>query len=371
MAQTVKGKAVELARGRPMVDTLPPLQESVVRIDLMSCDRSRCERVGHGSGYFGLHPKTGEVVVLTVFHVAEPQYTLQATLKDGRTFPLRFAVGGPERDMAICSIEEGDGTVACAPAINLDIKTSPKVGYDSFAIGSPMGLNWTTTFGKISAVRDEPWPGQSVKSQLIQLDYSINGGNSGGPIFMVLDPKDSATIATVASVSYGYSPGGGGSIGLNFGVGTPHYAEMFDSIVGTSRLGYLEVARGLHCIDTPRGVMVHRITKGRSTRYDRVVPCSLPTGFVSRWAEKFRRWMLPEELRSAAELSEPVKRFRQNPNRDWSIVDGVKVNGGSWVTVNNLGELQAAMSGVGRSWFRSVELNVRGSVSGKSKTLSA
>ena len=47
-----------------------------------------------------------------------------------------------------------------------------KAGDDVVAVGAPMGLSGTHTFGKISAMRQE----------FIQTDAAINFGNSGGPL---------------------------------------------------------------------------------------------------------------------------------------------------------------------------------------------
>ena len=49
-----------------------------------------------------------------------------------------------------------------------------RTGADIFALGAPLGLEFTITKGIVSAVRDE--------GRIIQIDAPINPGNSGGPI---------------------------------------------------------------------------------------------------------------------------------------------------------------------------------------------
>jgi serine protease Do len=53
-------------------------------------------------------------------------------------------------------------------------------GDQVFAIGHPMGQEWTVTQGIISATHKRS---QNTWQEVIQTDVSINQGNSGGPLF--------------------------------------------------------------------------------------------------------------------------------------------------------------------------------------------
>lgn len=55
---------------------------------------------------------------------------------------------------------------------------SLKVGQDVFAVGNPLGLEWTVTHGIISRLNTD-----EVGYNMTQSDTFINPGNSGGPLF--------------------------------------------------------------------------------------------------------------------------------------------------------------------------------------------
>ncbi len=59
---------------------------------------------------------------------------------------------------------------------------TPEVGDKAIAIGSPMNLSFTATFGNISAI-NRLVTKAPVFVPFIQTDTSINPGNSGGPLF--------------------------------------------------------------------------------------------------------------------------------------------------------------------------------------------
>jgi hypothetical protein len=84
------------------------------------------------------------------------------TLKEGTDF---VTLGAPSA-----------GNAAGAP--------KPDIGADVVAVGAPQGLDSTHTFGRVSAMRD------ISGVAFIQTDAAINGGNSGGPLFLAAPGKD-------------------------------------------------------------------------------------------------------------------------------------------------------------------------------------
>ncbi len=88
---------------------------------------------------------------------------------------------------------------------------TPEVGSQSIAMGSPMGLSFTTTFGYISAINRHV-PNMPSYVPFIQTDTSINPGNSGGPLFD--DHGNVVGINTMVMTN----KDGGGSIGLGFAI---------------------------------------------------------------------------------------------------------------------------------------------------------
>lgn len=77
-----------------------------------------------------------------------------------------------------------------------------KQGARVFAVGAPLGLDFTVTQGSISSVNRE-----SEGKVYVQIDASINPGNSGGPLF-----NEKGEVVGVNSWKIG------GSEGLNFAI---------------------------------------------------------------------------------------------------------------------------------------------------------
>jgi len=61
------------------------------------------------------------------------------------------------------------------------------IGNEVVAVGAPLGLEGTHTFGQISALRNERIDRGLL--QMIQVDAAINPGNSGGPLFWKRDGR--------------------------------------------------------------------------------------------------------------------------------------------------------------------------------------
>jgi serine protease Do len=79
-------------------------------------------------------------------------------------------------DLALLKVEDlGDTKVKLAPLGNMD---NLEVGEAVFAIGNPMGLEWTVTNGVVS-IKNRAFEGLLY----IQTNADINPGNSGGPLF--------------------------------------------------------------------------------------------------------------------------------------------------------------------------------------------
>lgn len=82
------------------------------------------------------------------------------------------------RDLALLKID-GSGFSA------IKLGDDPKVGDGVFAIGNPLGLNWTVTYGIISREFSISNFSGKFSNYFIQTDAAINSGNSGGPLLNV------------------------------------------------------------------------------------------------------------------------------------------------------------------------------------------
>ncbi|MCI0540086.1 MAG: trypsin-like peptidase domain-containing protein [Verrucomicrobiales bacterium] len=126
-----------------------------------------------------------EGYILTNTHVVEGAEAIRVRLKNGRS--LKAAVRGidPQSDIAVIKVEADD----LVPA-RLGDSAAARVGEFAIAIGAPFDLDYSVTFGHVSAKGRSHIVVPSLGNQLgasmdqdfIQTDASINPGNSGGPL---------------------------------------------------------------------------------------------------------------------------------------------------------------------------------------------
>lgn len=106
--------------------------------------------------------------------------TVSARFEDGRELSALVVVADAEQDLAILRLIPDDPEERFA-AVALGDSSGAAVGQEVFAIGNPFGLSHTVSRGIISAVDRTGILANRVP--LLQLDASINVGNSGGPLF--------------------------------------------------------------------------------------------------------------------------------------------------------------------------------------------
>lgn len=157
-------------------------------------------------------------IVLTNYHVLAEALRPPPTLFGARLgavpeLTARFAndrrvgatvlVADPEEDLAIVRLEPAEGEPAVFEAAAIGRSSELVVGQEVFAIGNPLGLRNTVSRGIVSAV-DRTGILSDPQRAVLQLDASINVGNSGGPLFnldgelvgiVVARPEDAQGIA--------------------------------------------------------------------------------------------------------------------------------------------------------------------------------
>ena len=107
--------------------------------------------------------------------------SLTARFENDRRVTAQVLVADPEEDLAVLRLVSSDSEERFEAAA-LGSSSGLRVGQEVFAVGNPLGLPHSVSRGIVSATHRT---GILAKSQvaLIQLDASINLGNSGGPLF--------------------------------------------------------------------------------------------------------------------------------------------------------------------------------------------
>jgi serine protease Do len=170
-----------------------------------------------------------EGLVVTNFHVIEGADEIEVVFDDGTRVPASLKGADEKTDLALLEIN----TDRILPYVEFGESDDAEVGDWVIAIGNPFGLGGTTTSGIISA------RGRDIRSgpldDFIQIDASINRGNSGGPLFN--------TKGQVIGVNSAIFSPNGGSVGIGFAIPS----SMADNVItqlqenGTVQRGYLGV----------------------------------------------------------------------------------------------------------------------------------
>jgi len=133
--------------------------------------------LGEGSGII----IRADGYILTNGHVVEDAQSIQVRLRDGRTFPAKVRGIDPQSDLAVIRIE-----ATRLPVAVLADSTKTRVGEFAIAIGAPFDLDYSVTFGHVSAKGRsnvlQGYGAAAMDQDFIQTDALMNPGNSGGPL---------------------------------------------------------------------------------------------------------------------------------------------------------------------------------------------
>ena len=127
-----------------------------------------------GSGFF----ISRDGYIVTNNHVVEGATAIQVVLKDGRELDAELVGTDVQTDLAVLRVKEAGQY----PFVSFGDSHTMRKGDWVVALGNPFGLGGTATAGILSADGREIGP-DSPYTDFLQIDASINRGNSGGPTF--------------------------------------------------------------------------------------------------------------------------------------------------------------------------------------------
>jgi len=226
---------------KKIVEVVEEVVPSVVSVSTTRLARTQLSRIvpvkGQGSGV--ILTDTGFIV--TNAHVIEGARDVDVTLHDGRNFKAVVVGESKVRDLAILKIDaEG------LNPIELGDSESLKVGQFAIAVGNPLGLGSTVTFGMVSAVDRTIQSQRSFLEGLIQTSAQINPGNSGGAL---VDSQGNLIGVPTAMIPW--------SQGIGFAIAVNTLKGVFDELVETGT------------VQTPwMGIVGVTLNKGIASHYN-------------------------------------------------------------------------------------------------------
>lgn len=173
---------------------------------------------GQGSGVI----VSSDGYIVTNNHVVADAVDVEVILADRRQFKGKVVASDPKTDVAVVRIQATNlPTVPWGDSGNL------AVGDFVLAIGNPLGLSRTVTFGIVSAVGRAD-VGVADLEDFIQTDAPINPGNSGGALVNINGELVGINTA-IASPT-------GGSVGVGFAVPSNMVRAAMQSLIKTGRV---------------------------------------------------------------------------------------------------------------------------------------
>lgn len=112
-------------------------------------------------------------VVVTNAHVVGSAQEVRLIDSHGTDTTALVIARDPVRDVAVISVSGGAQGLALAPE-------APQLGDEVFALGAPLGIEFTLTEGRISSLARQV--DIAIPMLMLQHDAAVNPGSSGGPL---------------------------------------------------------------------------------------------------------------------------------------------------------------------------------------------
>ncbi len=163
----------------------------------------------------------------TNYHVVDGIDSLIVKTADGTYYDAELLLMDEKNDMAILRIKNANGTKF--PTIKIANSDALKVGQEVFAIGSPLGYEYTISQGIIAGIRDNEkvsfndpvtyTPIEKNFEKVVQITAAISPGNSGGALF-------NRRGEVIGITTYTYSGYGN----LNFAIAINSFVYFMNSV---------------------------------------------------------------------------------------------------------------------------------------------
>jgi S1-C subfamily serine protease len=177
----------------------------------------------NGSGFIF----SPEGIIGTNYHVIDGFDSILVKTSDEVFHNAELLLVDEKNDIAIIRIL--DSVRQEYPVVNLGNSNDPKVGQVIYAVGSPLGFEYTISEGIIAAIRNDekvdfndPYTYELITrtfDKVLQITAAISPGNSGGALFSA-----KGKVIGVTSYSYGFYGN------LNFAIAINSFKDLINSV---------------------------------------------------------------------------------------------------------------------------------------------
>ena len=182
--------------------------------------------VAQGSGFF----ISEDGYLVTNNHVVSEGSDFSVVTNDGKELDAKLIGTDPRTDLAVLKVDGGGSKFTY---VDFADDSKIRIGDWVVAVGNPFGLGGTVTAGIVSARGRDI--GAGPYDDFIQIDASVNRGNSGGPTFNL----NGQVIGINTAI---FSPSGG-SVGIAFDIPASTAKQVVEDLMknGSVQRGWLGV----------------------------------------------------------------------------------------------------------------------------------
>ena len=167
-------------------ETVAKVEKSVVEINTETVIYQKYYgnyiQSGAGSGVIiGSDEEKKTYYVITNHHVVDSANTILVRLYDGSEYNAALVASDEISDIAIVAIIESEGKELSVAAYG--DSSELRNGQDIFAIGNPLGQLGGSVIKGIISKTERHISVSGIRMSLLQIDASVNPGNSGGGLF--------------------------------------------------------------------------------------------------------------------------------------------------------------------------------------------
>ncbi|MBZ9820891.1 Do family serine endopeptidase [Mesorhizobium sp. CA4] len=182
--------------------------------------------IAQGSGFF----ISEDGYLVTNNHVVSEGSDFSVVTNDGKELDAKLIGTDPRTDLAVLKVDGGGNKFTY---VDFADDSKVRIGDWVVAVGNPFGLGGTVTAGIVSARGRDI--GAGPYDDFIQIDASVNRGNSGGPTFNL----NGQVIGINTAI---FSPSGG-SVGIAFDIPASTAKQVVQDLMksGSVQRGWLGV----------------------------------------------------------------------------------------------------------------------------------